>query len=113
MNSKQHETLAIKAAVDNRNDAKPPLDFTFMCLTSLSGKLWFVPDSIKLWWLYNCSSKIHCPRDISWGQFFTKYVQVIKLKQVKNWALWIIIDIVVDYITQSIAHADIVLSWLA
>ncbi|XP_065058241.1 leucine-rich repeat-containing protein 51-like [Rhopilema esculentum] len=35
MNTNMQEKLAIKAVTDNRNDRKPPLDYTFMCLTSV------------------------------------------------------------------------------
>ena len=39
MNSKQksRDRLSIKPAVDSLHDVKPPLDFTFLCLTSMSG----------------------------------------------------------------------------
>eukprot|EP00794_Sanderia_malayensis_P006922 gene6922-7700_t len=36
MNTKSQERLAIQAATDNRHDLQPPLDFTFMCLTSVA-----------------------------------------------------------------------------
>ena len=39
MNTRSQEILSIKAATDNANDYKAPLDFTFMCLTSVSGRL--------------------------------------------------------------------------
>ena len=38
MNTKSQELLAVKSSTEHRNDLQPPLDFTFMCLTTVAGR---------------------------------------------------------------------------